>query len=72
MSENNRFRESMNRLDFIVSQLEQNNVELEDAIQLFEEGLKLVQTCDATLKKFEEQVSSLIETYEGKQEHEES
>lgn len=70
MSEN-RFKDSMNRLDYIVSQLEQNNVELEEAIQLFEEGLRLVQTCDTKLKSFEEQVSLLIKTYEGNQENEE-
>ncbi|MDF9823910.1 exodeoxyribonuclease VII small subunit [Breznakia sp. PF5-3] len=72
MESNKSFRESMDRLDYIVSQLEQNDVELEEAITLFEEGLHLVKTCDSQLKKFEEQVTTLMETYEGDTEHEES
>lgn len=71
MTKSKNFRESMDRLDYIVSQLEQNDVELESAIQLFEEGLHLVKSCDSQLKKFEAQVSSLMKTYEEGEEHEE-
>lgn len=64
MEQNKNFREAMDRLDYIVSHLEQNDIELEEAIKLFEEGLLLVKDCDAQLKHFEHQVSSLLETYE--------
>jgi len=57
------FRESMDRLDTIVDQLEKNDVELERAIQLFEEGLHLVKDCDSQLRHFEDQVSTLLKTY---------
>lgn len=57
------FRESMDRLDTIVTQLEKNDVELEDAIQLFEEGLYLVKSCDSQLRYFEDQVGTLLKTY---------
>lgn len=57
------FRESMDRLDTIVTQLEKNDVELEDAIQLFEEGLHLVKSCDSQLRYFENQVGTLLKTY---------
>ena len=40
----------MARLEEIVSLLERNEIELEEAISLFEEGLKLVNSCDTQLK----------------------
>lgn len=59
------FKDSMNRLDEIVSQLESKDLELENAITLFEEGLTLVKKCDEQLNTFEEKVNSLIDTYQG-------
>ena len=53
------FKQSMDRLDEIIARLNQNEVELEEAITLFEEGLKLVKQCDARLKQFEQRVSVL-------------
>lgn len=58
--ENNTFKEAMLRLETIVSQLEKNEIELEEAISLFEEGLKLVEMCDTQLKTFENKVNQLI------------
>ncbi|HJC36510.1 MAG TPA: exodeoxyribonuclease VII small subunit [Candidatus Merdibacter merdavium] len=58
------FKQSMDRLDEIIAQLNQNEVELEEAITLFEEGLKLVKQCDAQLKQFEKRVSVLSEVKE--------
>ena len=55
------FKQSMDRLDEIIARLNQNEVELEEAITLFEEGLKL---CDARLKQFEQRVSVLSEVKE--------
>ena len=51
------FKQSMDRLDEIIARLNQNEVELEEAMTLFEEGLKLVKQCDARLKQFEQRVS---------------
>lgn len=58
------FKQSMDRLDEIIARLNQNGVELEEAITLFEEGLKLVKQCDARLKQFEQRVSVLSEVKE--------
>ena len=58
------FKQSMDRLDEIIARLNQNEVELEEAITLFEEGLKLVKQCDARLKQFETRVSVLSEVKE--------
>ena len=58
------FKQSMDRLDEIIARLNQNEVELEEAFTLFEEGLKLVKQCDARLKQFEQRVSVLSEVKE--------
>lgn len=58
------FKQYMDRLDEIIARLNQNEVELEEAITLFEEGLKLVKQCDARLKQFEQRVSVLSEVKE--------
>lgn len=58
-----KFKQSMERLEEIVTMLERNEIELEDAIALFEEGLHLVQSCDAQLQGFENKVQQLLETY---------
>lgn len=63
------FKQSMSRLEEIVTLLEKNEIELEEAITLFEEGLQLVNACDTQLKGFEDKVSSLMEHYQGGEDH---
>lgn len=58
------FKMSMSRLNEIVAALEKNDLELEAAITLFEEGLQLVNSCDGQLKHFENKVASLLESYQ--------
>lgn len=67
MAKKQTFRNAMERLDEIVSGLEKNEMELEEAIQLFEEGLKLLQSCDQQLKDFEERVNTLLNSYQEEQ-----
>ena len=64
MSNEMPFKQSMQRLEEIVSLLEKNEIELETAIQYIEEGLKLVNQCDQQLKNFEEKVTVLMDTYQ--------
>ena len=64
MSNEMPYKQSMQRLEEIVSLLEKNEIELETAIQYFEEGLKLVNQCDQQLKNFEEKVTVLMDTYQ--------
>ena len=54
------FEQSMDRLEEIVRMLESNEQPLDETIKLFEEGLNLVRSCDATLKTFEKQVNDLL------------
>ena len=58
------FKQSMSRLEEIIAALERNEIELEDAIALFEEGLQLVNSCDSQLKNFENRVQELLNTYQ--------
>lgn len=69
MSEKLPFKKSMMRLEEIVTLLERNEIELEDAIKLFEEGLQLVSSCDMQLKSFENKVEELLKTYQEDQEN---
>ena len=58
------FKQSMSRLEESIAALEKNEIELEDAIALFEEGLQLVNSCDSQLKNFENRVQELLNTYQ--------
>ena len=59
------FEQSMERLDEIVSILEENDRPLDETIALFEEGLKLVRSCDQKLKQFETKINDIIQKNEG-------
>ena len=56
-----KFQEAMKRLDEIVTLLNNNELELEEAMSLFEEGLKLSVQCEKQLKKFETKIDQLME-----------
>ena len=58
------FKEAMQRLEEIVSKLERNEIPLEEAMTLFEEGLTLVQRCDMQLTQFENKVQDLLLKYQ--------
>ena len=60
MAKKETFKQSMERLDAIIEALDRNEIELEDAIKLFEEGLQLVINCDAQLKQFEQRMNVLL------------
>ena len=69
MSEKMPFKKSMVRLEEIVTLLERNEIELEEAIGPFEEGLQLVSSCDSQLKSFENKVEELLKTYQEEPEN---
>ena len=59
------FESSMARLDEIVNELEKNERPLDESIKLFEEGLKLVSSCNEKLNDFEKQVKENMERNGG-------
>lgn len=60
MSKQYTFQEAMDRLDEIVNQLNSSKLELEEAMKLFEEGLKLSKQCEEQLKIFETKMNTLL------------
>ncbi len=54
------FEEAIQRLEKVVDQLENGDVPLEQAIQLFEEGMMLAKQCNQTLERVEQQVEVLM------------
>ena len=55
------FEIGLQKLEKIVSELEQANVPLEQALNLYEEGIKLSQFCSSQLKTAERKVELLEE-----------
>ncbi|MCH7770565.1 MAG: exodeoxyribonuclease VII small subunit [Bacteroidetes bacterium] len=55
----NNFEENLSRLEEISNLLESKEIGLDDAILLFEEGIKLSKTCITNLKKAELKISKL-------------
>lgn len=53
------FEDDLARLEEISSLLEQDDIKLDDAITLFEEGVKLSESCLTTLKNAELKITEL-------------
>ena len=53
------FEAQIEKLEVLVAQLENGNLSLEDSIKAYEEGVKIAQACQATLKHAEQKVEIL-------------
>jgi exodeoxyribonuclease VII small subunit len=62
---------SMERLESIVSDLEEGEFSLEEALNKFEEGLKLGKHCRKILDQAELRVKKLVENADGELEEQE-
>lgn len=58
------FREKMDKIDLIVKRLEKEQLALEEALLLFEEGIGLIRECQSFLKETEQKVTILSATGE--------
>lgn len=54
------FEEAMDKLEQIVKQLEENDVPLEKAIGLFQEGMELSKICHDKLETVEKKMDQLV------------
>ncbi|SDN40578.1 exodeoxyribonuclease VII small subunit [Alkalicoccus daliensis] len=54
------FETSMRELEEIVQKLEQGDVPLEEAIDMFQEGMKLSKDCHDRLHKVEKQMTEVL------------
>lgn len=60
------FENSLARLETIVKELEKGELSLEEALQLFEEGIKISRFCSARLDEAERKVEILLKNEKGK------
>jgi exodeoxyribonuclease VII small subunit len=59
------FEQALERLESIVAKLENGDVPLEAAIELFQEGMKLSQLCGGKLEQVESKIELLMESEQG-------
>jgi exodeoxyribonuclease VII small subunit len=60
------FEGSLKRLEEIVAQLEDNKLALEQSLQVFEEGVKLVRFCAGRLDEAERRIEILLADNAGR------
>ena len=61
----NNFEESMDKLENIVTELEKGNLNLDETLKKFEEGIKLSKECNEILQEAEKKITILIENANG-------
>lgn len=59
------FEEAMAQLDEIVKKMESNNLPLDDALKLFEEGIRLSRFCQEYLDSAQKRVEQVIADHQG-------
>ncbi|MFO1443527.1 exodeoxyribonuclease VII small subunit [Bacillus sp. Bva_UNVM-123] len=62
------FEEAMEQLEVIVDKLEEGDVPLEEAINIYKQGMELSKFCHDKLKNVEAQLTQIL-TEDGKQEN---
>lgn len=63
MNKKTSLENAFNQLSNIVKEIEKDDISIEDAIKLFEEGISLTELCRDKLKKAEIKVNSLNKKY---------
>lgn len=56
-----KFEESMKKLETIVEELENGNLNLDDSVLKFEEGMKIAKQCNKILEESEKKITILLE-----------
>lgn len=64
------FEEAMNQLEQVVKQLETGDVPLEDAIELYKQGMQLSAFCQHKLQHAEEQFMTMMNDQDEEQVYE--
>lgn len=60
-----KFSEKMNRVEEIINLLNDNQIDIDDAIKYFEEAMKNLKDCDEILKNFDSNIQELIGKYKN-------
>ena len=67
MNEKVKFEVAIKRLEEIVSCLEKGQVDLDESLNLFQEGVNLIKTCEEKLKEVDEKTAKILEGLEEKE-----
>ena len=59
------FEKALSRLESIVAELEKGELALEEALKLFEEGIKISRFCGAKLEEAQRKVEILLKDEQG-------
>ncbi|QER41724.1 exodeoxyribonuclease VII small subunit [Thermodesulfobacterium sp. TA1] len=59
------FEEALNEIEQILKQLENKNLDLEKAIELYERGMFLIRFCEEKLKKARAKVEVILKDEKG-------
>ena len=70
MAEELSFEEALRKLDEKVQVLSDGKLPLQEALENFEEGIKLFKFCNEKLKEAEQKVTELVEGEQGLEERE--
>ncbi len=62
------FEDALERLENIVDTLSKGKLSLDEAMEKFEEGIRLFRLCDEKLRSAEQRVSVLTQSEEGVEE----
>lgn len=65
VSKSKTFEKSLEELENVASMLEKGNLNLEEAISAFENGIKLSKECNEKLQKAEKRINILLEDESG-------
>lgn len=55
-----KFEDKIKKLEELINELENGNVDLEDSIKKYTEAMNLVKDCDVQLKDIEEKVNKIV------------
>ncbi len=58
---NENFEEAIKKLENIVSELEKGNLNLDESVEKFEEGINISKQCNEILQNAEKRISILLE-----------
>ena len=65
VEENKSFEEKMKKLEEIATELEKGDLDLDNSVAKFEEGMKLSKECSEMLEKAEKKITMLIKGENG-------
>ena len=70
MAKVNSFEENMEKLEKIVTELEKGDLNLDDSVKKFEEGINISKECNKILEDAEKKITILVKKEDGETDEE--